>query len=178
MAKYYRILEFRNYDILLPFLCYECGNCCRNYTPQIYRDKIPKISEHLGWPEDELIKMHKVAYLSEPRKDCPFLTEENLCSIYPYRPSNCRLYPLETMLHNADVDCKGYKEFRRIWEKFAKGRQYFALRNPNDNLNKPLRTVPNQEWPKLLNIFFNCKPSSQMISKFMKIKGNFRDVVD
>ena len=175
--EFYRIIELRNYDILLPFICYKCGNCCRKYTPQIYMDKIPLISEFLDVPENELKKRHEESYMSEPQGDCPFLAEDNLCSIYPFRPSNCRLYPLETMLHNADVDCPGYREFRSIWEEFSKGRKYFALRNPNVNKATVVRKVPEEEWPKLLNIFFRCKPSTQMISKFKKmneIKENLR----
>lgn len=168
-SKKYRIIELRHYDILLPFICYKCGSCCRNYVPQIYSNKIHAISEYLGLPEAELIKIHEIAYFSKPEVDCPFLTSESQCAIYPHRPPNCQLYPLDTDLHNADVDCPGYKEFRNIWERFAKGRRYFPLRDPNSNPKKELRAVPNREWPKFLRTLNNCNPSSQMFKEFINI---------
>ncbi|MBC8432542.1 MAG: YkgJ family cysteine cluster protein [Desulfobacterales bacterium] len=177
----HRIIELRNYDFLLPFICYKCGSCCRKYTPQIYADNIPLISEFLDISENELIKSHEASYFSEPQNDCPFLTENNLCSIYPFRPSNCRLYPLKTDLHAADVHCPGYSEIRCIWEEFAKRRKYFALIDPNVNKGAVIRKASKKEWPKLLKTFFRCNPSPQMISEFKKmneIRENLRDDVD
>jgi hypothetical protein len=69
------------------------------------------------------------------------------------------------------VDCPGYKEIRNIWERFAKGRRYLALRDPSSNPQKELRVVPNKEWPILLKTFLSCKPSPQMIESFLRING-------
>ena len=48
-------------------------------------------------------------------KRCYFINEENLCSIYEYRPEGCRYYPIiwDLELHKALTDdlCPYYKQF-------------------------------------------------------------------
>jgi Fe-S-cluster containining protein len=77
--------------------CLQCANCCRNYSPRFKTPDIKRISKHLGLKEGDFIQ----AYLridedgdyvvkSTP---CPFLGENNLCSIYEQRPSDCVRFP-------------------------------------------------------------------------------------
>jgi hypothetical protein len=30
-----RVIEFSEYDVVVPFVCHRCGNCCRNFYPGI-----------------------------------------------------------------------------------------------------------------------------------------------
>lgn len=77
--------------------CLECANCCRSLGPRITDRDIEKIAESLR------IKPHEVVnrYLRiDEDKDyvfktmpCPFLMDDNYCSIYENRPKACREYP-------------------------------------------------------------------------------------
>lgn len=59
---------------------------------------------------------------------CQFVTEDNLCSIYPIRPITCRKFPYTTYLQNGllhayyvDVpwsECEGYRPKRHIKKKW------------------------------------------------------------
>ena len=77
--------------------CLECANCCRSLGPRITDRDIEKIAESYR------IKPHEVVnrYLRiDEDKDyvfktmpCPFLMDDNYCSIYENRPKACREYP-------------------------------------------------------------------------------------
>lgn len=77
--------------------CLECGNCCRELGPKLNRRDIEKISKFLGIKAGSFIKQ----YLIKDEDDdiifnqlpCPFLEEDNSCSIYEVRPRACREYP-------------------------------------------------------------------------------------
>jgi Fe-S-cluster containining protein len=78
--------------------CTRCANCCRTMRIGVTEEDIPRIAKHLGMAPEEFV----VAYL-EPDKEaggyrmkmipCPFLGDDNLCTIYDVRPGGCRAYP-------------------------------------------------------------------------------------
>jgi hypothetical protein len=78
--------------------CLKCANCCKTTSP-IFRDvdikrlskrfrvkPIQFIDQYLRVDEDE----DYVLKLAEP---CPFLFDDNSCSVYEDRPLACREYP-------------------------------------------------------------------------------------
>jgi uncharacterized protein len=77
--------------------CMQCANCCKNYSPRIKTPDLKRISKHLQMRESEFIE----AYLLVDEdgdfvvnaKPCPFLGENNACTIYDERPSDCRRFP-------------------------------------------------------------------------------------
>ena len=77
--------------------CMACANCCKEITPVLDAEDIEKLSEGSGRSNVEF----KEEYLTEDEesngfkfktKPCPFL-KDNLCSLYAYRPKDCRSYP-------------------------------------------------------------------------------------
>jgi uncharacterized protein len=77
--------------------CLACANCCKNYSPRFKTPDIKRISKVLGLRESELIDQYLTIdeegdYVLKT-KPCPFLGENNLCSIYDDRPSDCRRFP-------------------------------------------------------------------------------------
>jgi hypothetical protein len=38
-----RVVEFSEYDVVVPFVCLRCGNFCRNFYPGIGMDMLPEI---------------------------------------------------------------------------------------------------------------------------------------
>lgn len=77
--------------------CLACANCCKNYSPRFKQPDIKRIAKRLRIKEGELIQRYlkldgdgDFVVQSSP---CPFLGEDNFCSIYEDRPSDCRRYP-------------------------------------------------------------------------------------
>lgn len=77
--------------------CLQCAACCKNYSPRFKGPDIRRISKYLGMKETELIDryLHRDEdgdfVLNE--KPCAFLGNDNYCSIYDVRPSDCHRFP-------------------------------------------------------------------------------------
>lgn len=78
--------------------CLECANCCKTTSP-IFRDvdikrlakrfrvkPIQFIDQYLRVDEDE-------DYVLKSAEPCPFLFDDNSCSVYEDRPKACSEYP-------------------------------------------------------------------------------------
>lgn len=77
--------------------CLSCANCCKTTGPLFTQKDIERISKHFRMKPGEFID----AYLRLDEDNdfvlqtvpCPFLGEDNYCSIYDKRPKACREYP-------------------------------------------------------------------------------------
>src|SRR5450432_4358124 len=77
--------------------CLKCANCCRNYSPRFKTPDIKRISKHLKMKEGVFIETYLRLdddgdYVAK-KAPCPFLGEDNYCSIYENRPSDCHRFP-------------------------------------------------------------------------------------
>lgn len=77
--------------------CLQCANCCKNYSPRFKTPDIKRIAKYLKMREGEFIDTYLFIdsegdYVLKS-KPCPFLGEDNFCSIYDQRPSDCRRFP-------------------------------------------------------------------------------------
>jgi Fe-S-cluster containining protein len=77
--------------------CLECANCCKNYSPRFKTPDIKRISKVLKMKEGEFIETYlrldeEGDYVANA-KPCPFLGDDNYCSIYEDRPSDCVRFP-------------------------------------------------------------------------------------
>lgn len=77
--------------------CLKCAQCCKNYSPRFKTPDIKRISKRLRMRESEFINVYlnvdeegDFVVKSTP---CPFLGNDNYCSIYEDRPSDCRRFP-------------------------------------------------------------------------------------
>ena len=77
--------------------CLQCGNCCKSYSPRFKTPDIKRIAKHLKMKEGDLINTYlrvdeegDYVMRSAP---CSFLGEDNYCSIYEVRPSDCQRFP-------------------------------------------------------------------------------------
>lgn len=77
--------------------CLSCANCCKTTSP-IFRDvDIRRLSKRLRVKPSEFVD----TYLHLDKEDdyvlnvapCPFLQDDNKCSVYEDRPLACREYP-------------------------------------------------------------------------------------
>jgi len=77
--------------------CLNCAACCKNYSPRFKTPDIKRISKHLDIKEGVFIE--KYLNLDDEgdyvvnTKPCPFLGDDNYCSIYEVRPSDCARFP-------------------------------------------------------------------------------------
>ena len=77
--------------------CLTCANCCRSLGPAIYDKDIERIAKALRIKPSEVVSSYlridedgDYVFKSMP---CPFLMNDNYCSIYESRPKACREYP-------------------------------------------------------------------------------------
>ncbi|HEV8082806.1 MAG TPA: YkgJ family cysteine cluster protein [Chitinophagaceae bacterium] len=77
--------------------CLKCANCCKKFSPRFKTPDIKRISRLLKIKEGEFIETYlrldndgDYVVRSTP---CPFLGEDNYCSIYDNRPSDCHRFP-------------------------------------------------------------------------------------
>lgn len=77
--------------------CLNCAACCKNYSPRFKTPDIKRISKALKLKESVFIDTYLLLdeegdYVANS-KPCPFLGEDNFCSIYEDRPSDCQRFP-------------------------------------------------------------------------------------
>lgn len=77
--------------------CLQCGNCCKGYSPRFKKPDIKRIAKHLKMKDGDLINDYlrvdddgDYVMRSTP---CSFLGEDNYCSIYDVRPTDCERFP-------------------------------------------------------------------------------------
>ncbi|MEO8583543.1 MAG: YkgJ family cysteine cluster protein [Flavitalea sp.] len=77
--------------------CLKCANCCKKYSPRFKTPDIKRLSKHFKMKEGDFIETYlrvdddgDYVVKSTP---CPFLAEDNKCSIYDVRPSDCHRFP-------------------------------------------------------------------------------------
>lgn len=77
--------------------CLSCANCCKNYSPRFKNPDIKRIAKSLRLKEGELVdkylRLDTDGDYVVKQSPCSFLGEDNMCSIYEDRPSDCRRYP-------------------------------------------------------------------------------------
>lgn len=77
--------------------CLSCANCCKNYSPRFKTPDIKRISKVLGMREsvfiDTYLNLDEEGDYVLKSAPCPFLGEDNYCSIYEDRPSDCKRFP-------------------------------------------------------------------------------------
>jgi len=169
----HRIIELNNYDALLPFLCRQCGSCCRAFAPQIPVDDFQSIAEHIGKSVEEIKKRHEEAYFKKDTTspiNCSFLNNKNQCTIYSMRPEPCQLYPLDTDFGTAGVNCAGNNEFRKIVDAFFARKKYAALWNPN-TYTRGIRRIPKTQLPAFWRTIKRANPSEAMIQLIMTLNN-------
>ena len=89
-------------EVLEPFRCTGCGECCRWSGSVLLKDgDISRLAVHLAIPKQAFIDGHtrlapsriQLALLDQEDGSCSFLAGDR-CSIYEARPEQCRTFPL------------------------------------------------------------------------------------
>ena len=80
--------------------CTRCANCCKTMDIKFSETDIERIAGHLEMETTELIETYLEAddedvdgSYKARQKPCPFLGDDDRCTIYDVRPMVCREYP-------------------------------------------------------------------------------------
>ena len=77
--------------------CLQCAACCKNYSPRFKTPDVKRISKHMGMKEsvfiDTYLNVDEEGDFVVKKTPCPFLGQDNFCSIYEVRPSDCSRFP-------------------------------------------------------------------------------------
>lgn len=77
--------------------CLDCANCCTSISPTLYNRDIDKIASTLRLKPSEVVEQYiKIDEENDfvfKNSPCPFLMNDNYCSVYENRPKACREYP-------------------------------------------------------------------------------------
>jgi uncharacterized protein len=77
--------------------CLQCANCCKTTSPIFYPKDIERAAKALRIKavdfEAQYLRIDEDKDFVLQSSPCPFLQEDNECSIYENRPTACREYP-------------------------------------------------------------------------------------
>ena len=92
MAREQHDVAFRKID------CTKCANCCTRMLPGFSDEDVDRIAGHLGMPREAFIAKYLDpeeggGWYEAKRLPCPFLGNDDHCTIYEVRPDVCRSFP-------------------------------------------------------------------------------------
>jgi len=98
--------------------CTRCGRCCNKLKPMCSEQDQQRLATGLSITVEQL-KVHYLEYdesEDEPgwrmkNSPCPFLRDKK-CTIYEYRPDNCRDYPY---LYEPEFTCRNWGMIERTF---------------------------------------------------------------
>ena len=77
--------------------CLECANCCKSISPIVTDKDIQRIAKYLRIKPSRFVSDYLNLDLENDyvfkKQPCPFLGDDNYCSIYDVRPKACAEYP-------------------------------------------------------------------------------------
>jgi len=92
-----RVTHDLHHKVFSQLDCLNCANCCKTLGPRLIQKDIERISKYLNLKAESF----KLQYLRIDEDGdyvfksmpCPFLGEDNYCSVYSFRPKACAEYP-------------------------------------------------------------------------------------
>lgn len=92
-----KIVQEVHTEIFREIDCTKCANCCKILGPLFTEADISRIAKHFRMRlpvfEDMYLCVDEDNDKVFKSMPCPFLGEDNLCSIYDIRPKACREFP-------------------------------------------------------------------------------------
>ncbi len=160
-------LKLKDCVVRIPFVCRQCGKCCRILSKivfdpvekKIYMENIEEISKHVSM--DELIEelSRKIDAKHPVKLPCPFLKDDR-CSIHPIRPKSCRVFPLGKELDQG-IGCPGLKRLMELTSAFNAESLEFKFVEGDIEKTK----VSKEVFEKFLSL----SPSDEEIELFFKL---------
>jgi Fe-S-cluster containining protein len=110
------------------------NHCCQNLNQALTPYDVLRLKSHLNVSSKEFIGTYAMVYTgsstglpvaslrfgNDTDKQCPFVTPQG-CSVYPARPSSCRIYPLARALRRNRSDGRVSEDYAIIREAHCRG---------------------------------------------------------
>jgi Fe-S-cluster containining protein len=161
-AHPHKVIACREYDILVPFVCHRCGNCCRKYEPIVELELLPEIQNRLG--------ADGFSHSAGHPTDCCFLDPLHLrCIIYEIRSTSCRQFPPLDGVGAGAVDCPGYREYRSVLSEFTGSPEH--LRQGRSAAARGQRQIPPDAHRSVLHTLSETRVSSGYREVFEEMNG-------
>jgi len=84
-------------EVFAEINCLNCANCCKTTGPLFTDTDINRLAKHFGLRPaefiDQYLRVDEDGDFVLQVLPCPFLGEDNYCSVYEVRPKACREYP-------------------------------------------------------------------------------------
>ncbi len=97
LKKMDRLIHQLHDEVSSEINCLDCGNCCRSLGPMISEKDIDNLSKSMRMrPSDFIDKFLRKDEDNDfifNQSPCPFLGDDNYCSVYENRPTACHEYP-------------------------------------------------------------------------------------
>ncbi|TAF52719.1 MAG: YkgJ family cysteine cluster protein [Sphingobacteriia bacterium] len=114
--------------------CLTCARCCKNYSPRFKTPDIKRISKVLRLKEsvfiDTYLRLDEEGDYVVKSKPCPFLGQDNACSIYEDRPSDCQRFPYtdeDVLLNRSAITLKNASFCPAVYVVLEKAMQQFPV---------------------------------------------------
>lgn len=92
-----KIVQEVHKEVFQEIDCTKCANCCKSLGPLFTEADIQRISKHFKMKmpafENMFLQVDEDGDKIFQSMPCPFLGDDNLCSIYDVRPKACREFP-------------------------------------------------------------------------------------
>lgn len=92
-----KIVQEVHQEVFQEIDCTKCANCCKSLGPLFTEADIQRISKHFKMKmpafENMFLQVDEDGDKIFQSMPCPFLGNDNLCSIYDVRPKACREFP-------------------------------------------------------------------------------------
>jgi Fe-S-cluster containining protein len=167
-------IVFADYDVLVPFVCEQCGWCCEHYVPRLLPEEVLRIADDEHWLREETLGHYMEDYdamLHGHSGPCPFLEEDHLCAIHdhPLRPDVCRLYPFSFC--DGDERCPSFLAHRRIVRALTRDAEPFEHYDSSFCPDLQLRPIPDETRPEIRRKFLEADPPAEGIRPFLALNG-------
>lgn len=120
-------------DVFEEVDCLECANCCKSISPIVTDKDIQRLAKHFRIKPADFVE--KYLYMDDEmdyvykETPCPFLGDDNYCSVYEVRPKACAEYPhtdrrkftqiLNLSIKNTKICPAVYKVFEQLKKDLA-----------------------------------------------------------
>jgi Fe-S-cluster containining protein len=182
LYKSYQIGDLpHSFTVNLPYICEQCGRCCRWRYPSNSFDI--EILPFLGYSVDNEGKEKFFNDFNIVFEDGQILNTEpcrfykiNQCIIYPYRPENCKSYPLSDHLERNPITnepcCPGARRFEQI-ETVLVIEKYDSIieRAYNSSIDGIIVEFPpsSEQWKTLKKDFHKSEPTDVELKLFLRV---------
>jgi len=125
-------------DLQDNFQCHGCGKCCKEFGDSgvaMIAMEVVHIAKHLNMTPEQFIEKYGLVeedgeLVMRYEDSCPFLNEENRCTIQEVKPCICRLFPLfsvEAIAKSVRLHCTWINIFCPYTQAYVEDRRKQSL---------------------------------------------------